>query len=152
DLDDAHAARAVHAEARVVAVVRHLDAVLDGGFEDALAFVDRQAASIYRERDRIHISGIIHRERRASGGRYGAPGATMSTVKSSASLTSPACASTSLSTARPMSSGPRCSTRATTACSPASSKARPAPSSASVMPSLYITSDCPASTTARCAS
>ena len=54
DLDQADAARRVDAETGVVAVVRHLDAGLDGGFQDAGALRDRQLPTIDGQRDEIH--------------------------------------------------------------------------------------------------
>jgi len=54
DLDDADAARAVDAEAGVIAIVGKLDAVLESRLKDCLAFFDRQFAAVNRDLDRIH--------------------------------------------------------------------------------------------------
>ena len=59
DLDDADAAGAVDAEARMVAVVRDLDAALDGGLEHRFALGNGDGAPIYRQRDGIHKPPII---------------------------------------------------------------------------------------------
>src|SRR6185295_14029735 len=49
DLDDADAARAVDADARVVTVIGHFDPGFDGGLEDRLPFLDGQRPAVYRE-------------------------------------------------------------------------------------------------------
>src|SRR5262249_23608040 len=67
DLDDADTARSVDAEAWVVAVVRHLVAVLDCGFEHGLALLDCDLASVYRQRDGFHTLEIIPYRFRGSG-------------------------------------------------------------------------------------
>ena len=59
DLDDAHAARSVDAQARVVAVVGDLVPMLDRGFQHGLALFDGDLAPIYGQRDRVHNLQII---------------------------------------------------------------------------------------------
>ena len=59
DADDADAAGAVNAKARVIAVVGDRAAVLVGRLEDGLALLDRDLLAVYRQRDGVHIHGII---------------------------------------------------------------------------------------------
>ena len=54
DLDDADPAGPVDAEAGMVAVVRKLDAVLDGGLKDRLALLDREFPPVDSDLDRVH--------------------------------------------------------------------------------------------------
>ena len=59
DLDDADAAGAVDADARVIAVIRDGDAAFDGGLQDGLAFLDGDPAAVDRERHGFHKQSII---------------------------------------------------------------------------------------------
>ena len=54
DLDDADAARAVDAEARVIAVVGNPDAGLDGRLEDGPALFGRDGLPVDRQRNGVH--------------------------------------------------------------------------------------------------
>src|SRR5262249_53851904 len=61
DLHDADAARAVDANAGVVAVVGNLDAALDRGLQDRLALLDGHRLAVNRQRHSVHKSSIIPR-------------------------------------------------------------------------------------------
>src|SRR5262249_1656451 len=54
DLDDADPTGTVDADAGVVAVVGHRDAVLDRGLKDGLAFLNSDLTTIDRQRDGFH--------------------------------------------------------------------------------------------------
>src|SRR5215469_2821546 len=54
DLHDAHAARAVDADARVITVIGNFDAVLDGCLKNGLALLDSDLTAVYRQRDGVH--------------------------------------------------------------------------------------------------
>src|SRR5262249_1117271 len=47
-------ARSVHADARVIAVIRNGYPALDGGLQNGLAFLDRHGAAVYRQRHSVH--------------------------------------------------------------------------------------------------
>ena len=64
DLDETDATGAVDAEARVVAVIRNFVAVLDRGLKQGGALLNRDRLAIYRERNGVHIRGIIPRRGR----------------------------------------------------------------------------------------
>ena len=54
DFDDADTARAVDADARVIAVVRNLDAALDGGLQHRPAFLNFDRPAVDCQRDGVH--------------------------------------------------------------------------------------------------
>src|SRR5882672_3645553 len=54
NLDDADAAGAVDAQARVIAVIRDLDSAFDGGLQYGLPLLGRNRPSINRQRDGFH--------------------------------------------------------------------------------------------------
>ena len=69
DLDDADAAGSVDAKAGVVAVVRDLDAALDGGLKNSSALFDGDGAAVDGQRDGVHIPGMISKACIDTGGR-----------------------------------------------------------------------------------
>ena len=61
DLDDADAARAVDADAGVVAVVGDRNPAFDGGLQNGLALLDGHRPAVYRQRHGLHKKPIISR-------------------------------------------------------------------------------------------
>src|SRR5262249_27102293 len=66
DLHDAHAARAVDADARVIAVVGDRDSAFDRGLENCLAFLDSHRLAVDRQRYSVHKTSIIPRAERSA--------------------------------------------------------------------------------------